>query len=115
MPDENTELQLLRTHEADWLYEASVSLYKSIKTTPEVAVVLPNVNGYEGLMMNSGRGPTASTRIRRDIVMALDKVRLTNELTYGAGNVATGDLPAFMWAYDPSLRNIAFAPDGCSQ
>jgi peptide/nickel transport system substrate-binding protein len=111
VPDENTEMQLMRTHEADWMYEASVSAYKSIKTMPEVAVVLPNVNGYEGLMMNSGRGPTANRRIRRDIVMALDKDRLASELTYGAGTVATGDLPAFLWAYDPKLRNLPYAPD----
>jgi len=65
-----------------------------------VAVVLPPVNGYEGLMMNSGRGPTADPRVRRAIVMALDKVQLTNDLTYGAGTVATADLPAFMWAFD---------------
>ena len=111
VPDENTELQLMRTHEADWLYEASVSLYKAIKTTPEVAVVLPPVNGYEGLMMNSGRAPTANVRIRRAIAMALDKGRLTSELTYGAGTVATGDLPAFMWANDPSLHNLPYSPD----
>ena len=111
VPDENTEMQLLRTHEADWLYEASVSAYKSIKTIPEVAVVLPPVNGYEGLMMNSGRGPTADPRVRRAIVMALDKVQLTNDLTYGAGTVATADLPAFMWAFDAQLRNLPYAPD----
>lgn len=110
VPDENTELQLMRTHEADWMYEASVSLYKSIKATPEVAVVLPNVNGYEGLMMNSGHGPTANVRLRRAIVMALDKIRLTNDLTYGAGTVATGDLPAFMWAFEPGVRNLPYAP-----
>ena len=111
VPDENTEMQLMRTHEADWLYEASVTAYKSIKTMPEVTVVLPPVNGYEGLMMNSGRGVTANPRVRRDIVMALDKVRLTHELTYGAGTVATGDLPPFMWAYDPQLQNLPYAPD----
>jgi peptide/nickel transport system substrate-binding protein len=111
VPDENTELQLMRTHEADWLYEASVSAYQAIKTMPQVAVVLPPVNGYEGLMMNSGRGPTADPRVRRAIVMALDKVQLANELTYGAGTVATGDLPAFLWAFDPQLRNLPHAPD----
>jgi peptide/nickel transport system substrate-binding protein len=29
IPDENTEMQLLRTHEADWMYEASVTAYKA--------------------------------------------------------------------------------------
>jgi len=111
VPDENTEMQLMRTHEADWMYEASVTAYKTIKTIPDVAVVLPNVNGYEGVMLNSGRGPTADRRVRRAIVMALDKVRLTDDLTYGAGTVATGDLPAFMWAFDPKLRNLPYSPD----
>jgi peptide/nickel transport system substrate-binding protein len=111
VPDENTELQLLRTHEADWLYEATTTAYKSIKTMPEVAVVLPPVNGFEGVMMNSGRGPTANVRVRRAIAMALDKVRLTNELTFGAGTVATADLPAFMWAYDPHVHSLPYDPD----
>jgi peptide/nickel transport system substrate-binding protein len=111
VPDENTELQLMRTHEADWMFEATVSAYKSIKTVPDVTVVLPDVNGYEGLMMNSGRGPTANVRLRRAIAMALDKVRLTNELTYGAATVATGDLPSFLWAYDPRVRNLPYDPD----
>jgi peptide/nickel transport system substrate-binding protein len=111
VPDENTEMEQMRTHEADWMYEASVGAYRAIRTIPDVAVVLPNVNGYEGLMMNSGRGPTADVRLRRAIVMALDKVTLTDELTYGAGTVATGDLPDFLWAADPGLKNLPYAPD----
>jgi peptide/nickel transport system substrate-binding protein len=111
VPDENTELQLLRTHEADWLYEATTTAYKSIKTMPEVAVVLPPVNGFEGVMMNSSRGPTAKVPVRRAIALALDKVRLTNELTFGAATVATADLPAFMWAYDPQVHSLPYAPD----
>jgi peptide/nickel transport system substrate-binding protein len=111
VPDENTALEMMRTHETDWMFEPSVTAYRAIETMPDVAVVLPNVNGYEGVMMNSGRGPTADVRVRRAIVMALDKVKLTNELTYGVATVATGDLPAFLWAADPALRNLPYAPD----
>jgi peptide/nickel transport system substrate-binding protein len=111
VPDENTALELMRTHEADWMFEPSVSAYRSIKTIPDLAVVLPNVNGYEGIMMNSGRGATADVRVRRAIVMALDKVALVNELTYGAAIAATGDLPAFLWAADSSLSNLPYDPD----
>ena len=76
VPDENTALEMMRTHETDWMFEPSVTAYRAIETMPDVAVVLPNVNGYEGVMMNSGRGPTADVRVRRAIVMALDKVKL---------------------------------------
>ncbi len=115
VPDENTEVQLMRTHEADWMYETTVGAYKTIKDKPEVTIVLPDVNGYEALMMNSGKGPTADVRIRRAIAMAIDKTRLANELTYGAGTVATGDLPAFMWAFDPSVKNLPYAPDAAAK
>jgi peptide/nickel transport system substrate-binding protein len=110
VPDENTEMEQMRTHEADWMYEASVGAYRAVRTIPDVTVVLPNVNGFEGLMMNAGRGPTADVRVRRAIAMALDKAALTSELTSGAGTVATGDLPAFLWAADPALRNLPYAP-----
>ena len=100
----------MRTHEADWMYEATVSAYKTIKSIPDVTVVLPDVNGYEGLMMNSGKGPTADVRLRRAIAMALDKKQLTDELTYGAATVAVADLPSFMWAFDPKLKSLPFAP-----
>jgi ABC-type transport system substrate-binding protein len=79
---------------------------------PDVNVVLPDVNGYEGVIMNTGRGPTADVRLRRAIVMAIDKVRLTSELTYGAAKVATGDLPDFLWAYDPNVKNLPYDPAG---
>ena len=110
VPDENTEITLLRTHEIDWMFEATVVAYKTLKALPEATVSLPPVNGYEGLMMNSGRGPTADVRVRRAIVMALDKARLARELTYGAALVATGDLPSFMWAFDPRLHNVPHDP-----
>jgi peptide/nickel transport system substrate-binding protein len=110
VPDENTEIQLMRTHEADWFFEATVSAYKALKTIPDITILLPPVNGFEAMMINSGTGPTADRRVRRAIVMALDKARLTRELTYGAALTATGDLPSFMWAFDPRVRNLPYDP-----
>ena len=40
----------------------------------------------------------------------IDKTRLVNDLTYGASTVASGDLPDFLWAADPSLRNLPYDP-----
>ncbi len=111
VPDENTEVTLLRTHEIDWMFEASVTAYKTLRSLPETTVVLQPVNGYLGLMMNDMPGrATANRALRRAIAMALDKVRLTDDLTFGAGLVATGDLPSFMWAFDPALKSLPYDP-----
>jgi peptide/nickel transport system substrate-binding protein len=111
VPDENTEITLLRTHEIDWMYEAQVTAYKTLKSIPETSVILQPVNGFAGIMMNNTPGRvTADRALRRAIVMGIDKHRLTAELTDGAGVVATGDLPPFMWAFDPSLNNLPYDP-----
>ncbi len=111
IPDENTEITLLRTHEIDWMWEAQVTAYKTLKTLPDTSVILQPVNGYVGLMMNTMPGrATANRALRRAIVMGIDRQRLVTELTDGAGVVATGDLPPFLWAYDPSLKNLPYDP-----
>ena len=111
VPDENTEITLMRTHEADWMFEATVNAYKSLKTLPDVRSVLAETNGYHALMMNAGRGATRDVRVRRAIAMATNKVALTAELTYGAAVPATADLPAFLWASDPSLHSLTYSLD----
>ncbi len=111
IPDENTEITLLRTHEIDWMWEAQVTAYKTLKTLPDTSVILQPVNGYVGLMMNTMPGrATANRALRRAIVMGIDRQRLVTELTDGAGVVATGDLPPFLWAYDPTLKNLPYDP-----
>ena len=111
IPDENTEITALRTHEADWMFEATVNAYKSLKTLPDLRITLPSTNGFEGLLFNTGRAPTSDVHVRRAISMALDRKRLTNDLTYGAALPATGDLPSFMWAFDPGARIAPFSLD----
>ena len=116
VPDENTLITLMRTHELDWMFEASPAAYKNLRTFPDTTIVLQPVNGYRGVMMNSGVGhPTANRALRRAVAMALDRARLTNDLTYGSSQVATGDLPSFMWAYDPTIRNLPYDPSGAAK
>ncbi len=111
VPDENTEITLLRTHEIDWMWEAQVTAYKTIKALPDTTVILQPVNGYVGMMMNTMPGrATANRALRRAIVMGIDRPRLARDLTDGAGVVATGDLPPFLWAFDPSLSDLPYDP-----
>lgn len=110
--DENTAETLVRTHETDWFFEATVNAYKYLKTLPNERIVLSPLNGYLGLMFNAGSGKTADVRLRRAIAMAIDKVRLTNELTGGAAHAAAGDLPQFLAVFDPTVRSIPYSVAG---
>ena len=113
IPDENTEITQLQTHEIDWFFEVTVNAYKELRQLPpaDTRVVLTPYNGYEALMFNNARGPTKDIRVRRAILYALDKKALTQTLTFGAADVATQDLPAFLWAYDGELRPTPYDPE----
>jgi peptide/nickel transport system substrate-binding protein len=103
IPDENTLVTQTRTHEIDWFFEATVNAYKSLRDLPDVHVVLTPFNGYYGLMFNNGRGPTRDVRVRKAILYAIDKAQLARNLTFGAADVATQDIPSFLWGYDKAL------------
>ena len=105
IPDENTEITQVRTHEVDWMYEASVNAYKQLRELPldETHIVLTPYNGYSGIMFNNAKGPTKDIRVRKAILYALDKNALVRKLTFGAADAATQDLPPFMWAYSKTL------------
>jgi peptide/nickel transport system substrate-binding protein len=113
VPDENTEITLLETHEIDWFFEVSVNAYKALRqrSAADTRIVLTPFNGYEGIMFNNARGPTKDVRIRRAITYALDKRELAHSLTFGAADVATEDLPSFLWAYDRSLPPTPYDPN----
>jgi peptide/nickel transport system substrate-binding protein len=103
IPDENTLITQTRTHEIDWFYEATVNAYKSLRDLSNVRLVLTPYNGYYGLMFNNKHGATSDLRVRKAILYAIDKAQLARNLTFGAADVATQDLPSFLWAYNKAL------------
>jgi peptide/nickel transport system substrate-binding protein len=105
IPDENTEITEIRTHELDWMFEASVNAYKQLRAMPldSIHLTLTPYNGYVGIMFNNAKGPTKDIRVRKAILYALDKNALVRTLTFGAADAATQDLPPFMWAYSKTL------------
>lgn len=112
IPDENSTVVELRTHEIDWAFQVSVDAYKSLRSLPadEVRLVLSPFNGYEAIIFNTARGPTKDSRIRRAVMYALDKRALVHALTYGAAVPATQDLPPFLWAYDATIPPTPYDP-----
>lgn len=111
VPDENTEIALLRSHEIDWMFEASQHVYAQVKAIRDVDVVLVSENAFDGLAVNTSRPALSDVRVRRAIAYALDKPRLLADFTAGSAALGTEDLPAFMWAYEPHVRTYPYDPD----
>ena len=105
VPDENTTINLLRTHDIDWMFEASINNYPEVKDIPGIKLFWVDVNGYESMWLNTQRPYLQDVRVRRAVAMAIDKVRLVQTSTYGQEHIATEDQPPFMWSYDPNVRD----------
>lgn len=108
VPDENTAVNLLRTHTVDYIYQPTINTYPLVSALPDVHIVWNNMNGYEGMMFNLTHPQLADPRVRRAIAMAIDKASLTARLTHGQAKMATEDLPDWIWAFDPSVRSVPF-------
>jgi len=108
VPNENTSVNLLRTHEIDFMYQPSIITNPTIRQIPGVRVVWVDMNGYVGMQVNMSRPPLNDARVREAIARTIDKEELTRTLTFGQEHVASADIPNWMWA---SPRLPVLAPD----
>ncbi len=110
VPDENTEVNLLRTHDIDWQFEASEHEYEALKTIPDVKIVLQDMNEYERINMNTRSPALSDVRVRQAIAYAIDRAKLVQTLTFGSAVVADQDLPPFMWAHAAKVTRYDYDP-----
>ena len=110
IPDEDTSVNLLRTHAIDYMFQASIQNYEALRTVPNVQIVWVNVNGYSYVQLNLARPILSDPRVRLAIAYAVDKNELIRTLTFGTQTMATADIPDWMWAYNRALRSYPHDP-----
>jgi peptide/nickel transport system substrate-binding protein len=131
VPDENTSINLLRTHEIDWLFEASPETINELRPLDAAGTIkLDYVDAPSTyrVYMNTSRPALHDVRVRQAIAYAIDKKLLVARLTGGTAIVGTADQPAFSAYYEPDVQiytadpqkakallraaGYTFAPDG---
>ena len=110
VPDENTTINLMKTHAIDFMFQASPQTYPALKSMSDVDLVFVNVNGYERVQINTSHPAMADPKVRLAIAYAIDKRRLVDTLTYGQMSQATEDIPDWMWAFNPTVRSYPHDP-----
>jgi peptide/nickel transport system substrate-binding protein len=106
IPDENTIISEMRSHEIDWFFQATPRSYVQLKTITGVVSHLVPFNGVDSILMNTRAEPWTDVRLRKAVVLAVDKAKLVQDLTFGTAVPATEDIPSFMWAYNPNAGTI---------
>jgi peptide/nickel transport system substrate-binding protein len=112
VPDENTSINLLRSHQVDWIFEASpetINELRPLDAAGTVKLVLVDAPSTYRLYMNTSRPALHDVRVRRAIAYAVDKKLLVDRLTGGTAVVGTSDQPPFSPYYEPDVT--IYTPD----
>jgi peptide/nickel transport system substrate-binding protein len=109
IPDENTSVNALRSHDIDWIFEASPNLFNQLKAIPNVKIVLNDKPQTLQLLVNTSRPGLGDVRVRRAIAYAIDKQSLVDKNTGGTATVAWADQPPFQWSYTDKV--MKYPPD----
>jgi peptide/nickel transport system substrate-binding protein len=108
IPDENTSLNALRSHDVDWIFEASPILFNALKTVPGVRIALNDAPLRNGVLVNTSRPRLADVRVRRAISYAIDKQAIVDKNTGGIAIVAWADQAPFQWSHTDQVMKYAF-------
>lgn len=112
VPDENTSVNLLRTHDIDWMFEASpqiVDVVRQLDAAGTVKLVFVDAPSTYRIYMNTSRPALRDVRVRQAIDYAIDKKLLVDRLTGGTAIPGTSDQPPFSPYYEPDV--MIYHPD----
>ena len=110
IPDDNTIAAQLRSREVDLGIEIPAAVYRDVAGSAGVRRLLAEAPAYTAVMFNTRRPPLDDVRVRRALVLGMDRARITRDDTYGTGRVAVADLSPFYWAFDAALQPTAYDP-----
>jgi peptide/nickel transport system substrate-binding protein len=114
IPDPSTNMLMLQSGQLDWNLVAPVQ-WALLRGKPGIAFVRVPTAVVAGIAINLSHPPLDDVRVRRALAMAIDRVGIARRITLGQYPVTNVLQPQFSWAYDPSVREPAYAPRRAAQ
>jgi len=106
--DDNTALAQLRSHELDLGMEITAPVYKSLAGDSSVVRQLADAPSYISIIFNTKHAPLDDVRVRRALLLGMDRAAITRDNSAGTGRLAVADLSPYYWAYDSTLSPVPY-------
>ena len=111
LPDENTMLTQLRTHEIDMEIRGSGVLWDQYKAIPNTVAVHPQEYVYDHIDFNLTHAPFGDVRVRQALAFAIDRKSILDKIYRGLGELAPADeSPSIGKAYEPNVMRYPYDP-----
>jgi peptide/nickel transport system substrate-binding protein len=116
IPDLSVGLTELKTNNVDFLYTVDPKDVEDIKSTPNVSILQGPGVGYQGLWINTAKGPLSTKALRQAVNLAVDREALLAAVYFGIGDIAQGPIPPGLTNfYDASLPYVKRDVAGAKQ
>jgi peptide/nickel transport system substrate-binding protein len=108
IPDRNTMLTQLTTHEIDLWIPAAASYVPRLRSIPGITVgILPSYF-YNHVDFNTARGALRDPIVRRALRMATDRATILAKINHGIGSLQEGLLAPAHPYYDPHIALVPY-------
>jgi peptide/nickel transport system substrate-binding protein len=110
VPNDNTIVTLLQSHDVDLEYNAASASYELVKNIPGTVATLTPFTQFGQIGLNLKTPNLADVRVRRALWLALDIAALIHNVTHDVNTPGYSDQPEFLWAYNPNVAHYDFNP-----
>lgn len=109
VPDPSTNLIMLQSGQLDWNLIAPLQ-QETLAGRPGIAFRDVPTAVIAGIAIQTRHPPLDDVRVRRAIVMAIDRAGISRKITLGHYPVTNALQPQFSWAYDPHVKEPGYDP-----
>src|SRR5919202_1147614 len=117
MPDKNDSLTALAQGQVQVVAQDSLDAADAavLDALPGIQAHYTPGNAWEQLTLNLDNPILGDSNVRQAIAYGLNRDALNEAVMFGKGQVATGQLPSWSWAFESSLPHYDFNPTQANQ
>ncbi|MGH7506564.1 MAG: ABC transporter substrate-binding protein, partial [Longimicrobiales bacterium] len=108
IPENSAQVVELETGNADLILSPRAEQLTALDARPEFRKIVKPSRNYVFIGWNGRRGVLGDARVRHALTMAIDRGEILATLRAGYGELSTGPVGPYHWAYDPALEPIPF-------
>jgi peptide/nickel transport system substrate-binding protein len=110
IPDDNTVLTQLESHELDFEYAAPQSEAPTLATIPGTHMELTEFTAFAMIALNNQKPILQDVRVRRALAYATDRQAFINKVAHSIPLTADSDQPRFLWAHNADVMRYPHDP-----